>query len=156
MQKCSPQGREEAQADLKEWENEVKRLQRQLPVEAARDKTKNVELPQLQKQLSDEEAKLDDASSDAEKVRLIMLEPERRSFVADLLLQATKEVKQARAQLRELQNLKTSASMVTRAQRDVVRLQRDIVDIERELAATGSIQTTDDLQAELDQVSNQL
>lgn len=68
MQKCSPESREEARLDLEGWEAEVKRFQLQLPIEAARDKTKNIELPQLQKQLSDEEEKLGEASSAAEKV----------------------------------------------------------------------------------------
>lgn len=55
-------------------------------------------------------------------------------------------------ELRDLQVLKSHASMVTRTQKDVERLQKEIRDLEMALASSGSTETTDDLQAKLDEI----
>lgn len=61
------------------------------------------------------------------------------------MLKTTKSIQ------KELQSLKSQAGVVTRTQHEVKSLQREIQQHERDLAATGSTQTADEVQAEIDQ-----
>jgi DNA repair protein RAD50 len=60
-------------------------------------------------------------------------------------------VKATKSAHKELQSLKSQAGVVTRTQQEVRSLQREIQQHERDLAATGSTQTADEVQAEIDQ-----
>jgi len=71
-------------------------------------------------------------------------------------MQALTNLKTAKSQQKGLQTLKAQAGVVTRTQKDVTILQREVMQIERDLAVTGSTQTIDDLQAEMDRVSAEM
>ena len=67
--------------------------------------------------------------------------------------QISEGLKASRAQLRDLQALKTHAALVARAHKDVERLTKEIGELETELQSSGSTRTPDDVQAEVDEVS---
>lgn len=52
--------------------------------------------------------------------------------------------------------MRTTASSVSRLQKDIERLKHEIADLETDLAASGSTKTADDVQEELDKVSADL
>ncbi|KAG1766114.1 P-loop containing nucleoside triphosphate hydrolase protein [Suillus placidus] len=58
--------------------------------------------------------------------------------------------------IREIASLKQSASTVSRNQNETERLKSDIKNLETELAATGTAKTGDDVQKELDVLSNEI
>ncbi|KAF8759112.1 repair protein [Rhizoctonia solani] len=60
-------------------------------------------------------------------------------------------VKAVKSIQKELQSLKSQAGFITRTQQEVKSLQREIQQHERDLAATGSTQTAEEVQAEIDQ-----
>jgi len=53
-------------------------------------------------------------------------------------------------------SLKQSASSVSRNQSEIERLKTEIGNLEAELAATGTVKTADDVQSELDVLSNEM
>ena len=75
------------------------------------------------------------------------------SLETDRMVKISEELKASKAQLRDLQSLKTHAALVTRAHRDVERLTKEIGDLETELQSSGSTRTPDDVQTEVDEVS---
>ncbi|KAG8779438.1 DNA repair protein rad50 [Ceratobasidium sp. 428] len=70
--------------------------------------------------------------------------------------EAENAVKLAKSAQKELQSLKVQAGVVTRTQQEVKVLQREIQQHERDLASTGTTQTADDVQAEIDQCGAQI
>lgn len=52
--------------------------------------------------------------------------------------------------------LKQHASTVTRLQKDVERAKQEIKNLEADLSTTGSTKTADDVQTELDALTNEL
>jgi DNA repair protein RAD50 len=69
MKKTSPEAVAANQEELLDWQKELARLQKLLPVQASRDQLKADELPALDMQISDLEARIPELSGDAEEVR---------------------------------------------------------------------------------------
>ena len=58
--------------------------------------------------------------------------------------------------MKDIAALRQQANSVSQLQKDTERLKREITTIESELMVTGSTKTADDLQEELDTISNQM
>jgi hypothetical protein len=76
LEKSSQQALDSLKEEVQWSENHVRTLQALLPKESARDQLKGVEVPALEKQLAEEESKLDAASKDAERVCLFLFKNE--------------------------------------------------------------------------------
>ena len=59
-------------------------------------------------------------------------------------------------ELKDIVVLKEHASNVSRTQKELERLKQEIASIENDLLATGSTKTADDVQAELDALTENL
>jgi DNA repair protein RAD50 len=68
MKRSSPQSIAENTEEMKEWEDELKRLQTLIPTQASRDRLKNTELPALEKQIKEQEGVIPSISEKAEEV----------------------------------------------------------------------------------------
>lgn len=71
IRKTSQANAEDVTAELKEWETELARLQALLPIEAAAERLKNIEIPSLEKQKKDQETLISEANAAVEKVNFI-------------------------------------------------------------------------------------
>jgi hypothetical protein len=69
MKRSSPQSIAENTEEMKEWEDELERLQKLVPIQASRDRLKRNELPALEKQIKEQEAAIPAISKKAEEVR---------------------------------------------------------------------------------------
>jgi DNA repair protein RAD50 len=69
MKRSSPQSIAENTDEMKEWEEELERLQKLVPTQASRDRLKGVELPALEKQIKEQEDTIPSFGEKAEKVR---------------------------------------------------------------------------------------
>lgn len=65
-------------------------------------------------------------------------------------------MQRAKIGARDLQTLKGAASLVTRNLSEIKDLTSDISRLERELESTGSVKTVEDVQREVDQVTNEM
>jgi uncharacterized protein YlxW (UPF0749 family) len=61
-----------------------------------------------------------------------------------------------KTQLRELRILQSYASAVGRTQKEVEKLHKEIKELELSLASSGSTETTDDIQIQLDTIDAKL
>lgn len=52
--------------------------------------------------------------------------------------------------------MKSHASVITGTRKDIERLQKEIHDLEVTLSSSGSTETTDDLQAKIDEIEPKL
>lgn len=68
MKKTSPESIAEETAELKDWEEELDRLQKLLPIQVSRDRLKHTELPALEKQVKEQESAIPSFSAKAEEV----------------------------------------------------------------------------------------
>ncbi|KAG0697633.1 P-loop containing nucleoside triphosphate hydrolase protein [Suillus ampliporus] len=132
----SPEAIEAQKADIQQWENELTKLHGLMPVFATKERIRTVELPALEKQIKALDADLPSNSEQAE--------------------QAAQRLTDLKKDIREVVSLKQSASTVSRNQSDTERLKSEIRNLEAELAATGSVKTGDDVQRELDVLSNEI
>jgi DNA repair protein RAD50 len=71
-------------------------------------------------------------------------------------MQAAQRLTDLKKDIREIASLKQSASTVSRNQNENERLKSEIKKLETELAATGTAKTGDDVQRELDVLSNEM
>ncbi|KAH7340554.1 hypothetical protein B0J17DRAFT_704970 [Rhizoctonia solani] len=131
IQKRDTKYLEDCKQSREDWAAEVARLQALLPVEEARDRLRDEELPALKRRAQELDTNAEKATAEAQET------------------EAT--VKAAKSILKGLQSLKSQAGVITRTQQEVKSLQREIQQHERDLAATGSTQTADEVQAEIDQ-----
>ena len=69
MKRSSPQSIAENTDEMKEWEEELERLQKLVPTQASQDRLKGVELPALEKQIKEQEGAIPSIGEKAEKVR---------------------------------------------------------------------------------------
>ncbi|KAG0695286.1 hypothetical protein DFH29DRAFT_1005625 [Suillus ampliporus] len=104
-----------------------------MPVFATKERIRTVELPALEKQIKALDA---DLPSNSE--------------------QAAQRLTDLKKDIREVVSLKQSVFTVSRNQSDMERLTSEIRNLEAELAATGSAKTGDDVQRELDVLSNEM
>ena len=68
MKKTSAESIAENTEEMKEWEDELNRLQRLMPTQASRDRLKNTELPELERQIKEQESTIPFMSEKAEEV----------------------------------------------------------------------------------------
>ena len=152
--KYSPEAMAASAEERLDWEAEFARLQGLLPVQASRDQLKSVELPALEQQIQALEAESPAVSRQAEEVsdRIYHF-----TFISYLwLLQALDKLNDLKRQLKDIVVLKEHASNVSRTQKELERLKQEIASIENDLLATGSTKTADDVQAELDALTENL
>jgi DNA repair protein RAD50 len=71
MKKSSPESIKNTREEIAEWASEHKRLQTLLPIEAARNKLRDQEIPELEKQIKDTDASLSQLADSAEEVRMV-------------------------------------------------------------------------------------
>ncbi|ELU44037.1 RAD50 protein [Rhizoctonia solani AG-1 IA] len=134
IQKRDTKYLEECKQSREDWAAEVGRLQALLPVEETRDKLRDEELPAMQIRAEELDSKTAKATAEAQEV-----------CDTETAVKAVKSIQ------KELQSLKSQAGFITRTQQEVKSLQREIQQHERDLAATGSTQTAEEVQAEIDQ-----
>ncbi|KAF8134783.1 AAA domain-containing protein [Mycena galopus ATCC 62051] len=132
MKKSSPESVATVKEELKEWEEELSRLQKLRPVLASRDRLKDTEIPELEAKIKEQDGKISAATATAESL--------------------SEKVEDFKRDLRDIRNLKTQAQTVSRLQKELKRAQEDVVDAETQLSATGSTKTLDDVQNELDEL----
>ncbi|OJA09417.1 hypothetical protein AZE42_03080 [Rhizopogon vesiculosus] len=139
IKKRSPEAIEAQEADLKQWEDEFEHLQGLMPVHTTKERIRTVELPALEKQIK-------------------ILETDLPSIIekAEQASNAVEKLDDLKKEIREVASLKQSASTVSRNQSDTERLKTEIRNLEAELSATGTIKTGDDVQSELDVLSNEI
>ncbi|KAF8231720.1 hypothetical protein L208DRAFT_43628 [Tricholoma matsutake] len=70
MKKASPAAIADNKREMGQWEAELERLQKLMPVQASRDQIKLKELPALEKQLKEQEASYPDISHQAEELTI--------------------------------------------------------------------------------------
>lgn len=58
--------------------------------------------------------------------------------------------------IRDIATLKQHAAAITKNQSEIGRLKTEIANLEEELSSTGSSRTADDVQTELDALSNEM
>lgn len=75
MKRSSPQSIAENTDEMKEWEEELGRLQTLVPNQASRDRLKNIEIPALENQIKEQEGAIPSLSEKAEEVRLCTIVP---------------------------------------------------------------------------------
>lgn len=132
----SPEAVEAQKAEVTQWENELKDLRALMPVFTTKERIRTLELPALERQIK---ALDEDLPSNSEKAE-----------------QAAQRLTDLKKDMREVASLKQSASTVSRNQNEVERLKSDIKQLETELTATGTAKTGDDVQRELDVLSNEI
>ena len=74
IKKATPKAIEDTQNEIADWEGEIKRLQGLLPVNASIAHLR-AEIPALEKQIKEQEAKIPALSDKAEKVRFSFISP---------------------------------------------------------------------------------
>ncbi|KAG8214897.1 hypothetical protein J3R82DRAFT_10069 [Butyriboletus roseoflavus] len=136
IRKNSPEVVEHESNQLKEWQEELSRLETFLPHQASRDRLKNGEIPALEKQIKTAEAEIPFASEQSE--------------------QAAQKVNGIKKDIRDITTLKQHATAITKNQSENGRLKAEIANLEEELSSTGSSRTADDVQTELDALSNEI
>lgn len=132
----SPEAMEAQKAEIAVWESEVKDLRALMPVFTTKERIRTVELPALERQIK---ALDEDLPSNSEKAE-----------------QAAQRLTDLKKDIREIASLKQPASTVSRNQNENERLKSEIKKLETELAATGTAKTGDDVQRELDVLSNEI
>jgi DNA repair protein RAD50 len=70
MKKSSPESVAALRVELKEWEEEMARLQKLRPVLSSRDRLKDTEIPELEAKIKEQDTKIPVASAAADSVRL--------------------------------------------------------------------------------------
>ncbi|KAK7048369.1 DNA repair protein rad50 [Favolaschia claudopus] len=130
IKKSSPEAQAANQDELKEWEEEMARLQKLRPIAASRDRLKDTELPDTEARIKEQDAKIPELRVAAES--------------------ASDKVEDLKRDLRDVRNLKIHAQTVSRLQKELKRANDEVLDAEKQLSTTGSTKTLDDVQNELD------
>jgi DNA repair protein RAD50 len=152
MKRSSPQSIAENTEEMKEWEDELERLQKLVPIQASRDRLKRNELPALERQIKEQEAAIPAISNKAEKVRWFTVH-----FVVPLTpCQASDKTNELKKLLKDITSMKQHATNVARTQKETDRLRDEISGLESELKSTGSTKTADEVEAELDALTGDL
>ncbi|KAF8552026.1 hypothetical protein OG21DRAFT_1486552 [Imleria badia] len=136
IRKNAPEVVEDEANQLEEWQTELNRLERFLPHQASRDQVKNGDIPALEKQIKLAESEIPSASEQSE--------------------QAAQKVNDVKKDIRDIATLKQHATAITKHQAEIERLRAEITNLEEELSSTGSTKTADDVQTELDALSNEI
>ncbi len=139
----------ELKEDERAWVDVLTRFRElQSSEKTAMDLRNNV-IPPLDKQVIEESVQLDKVQEEVEEVCF-------HSMFHANLVQAKLKVQRAKIGARDLQTLKSAAALVTRNLGEIKDLQSDIARLERDLEGTGSLKTVEDVQREVDQLSNHM
>ena len=71
-------------------------------------------------------------------------------------LQAAQKVNDIKKDIRDVATLKQHAAAITKNQSEIGRLKTEIANLDEELRSSGSSKTADDVQTELDGLSNEM
>lgn len=138
----------------------MSRLETFLPHQASRDRVKNGDIPALEKQIKVAESEIPSASEQSEQVRKMWSSPTgygvRSSMGITTACQAAQKVNDIKKDIRDIATLKQHAAAITKNQSEIGRLTTEIANLEDELSSTGSSKTADDVQTELDALSNEM
>ncbi|KAJ6559188.1 hypothetical protein DFH09DRAFT_921753 [Mycena vulgaris] len=132
MKKSSPESVAALKEELEEWEGEMARLQALRPILISRDRLKDIEVPELEAKIKQQDAAIPVASATADSV--------------------SDKIEDIKRDLRDMRILKNHAQTVSRLQRELKRTSEIVANIEKELSTTGSTKTIDDVQNELDEL----
>jgi len=73
-----------------------------------------------------------------------------------LTFQAKSKLQRAKIAVRDLSTLKSAASFLTRILGEIKELKVDIARLERDLESSGSLKTVEEVQQEVDALSNDM
>lgn len=132
----SPEGKAKLKTEKEIWESDYNKFQNLYPQEITLGELQSTTIPDLEKQVKDETRQIEEISEEVE---------ENKSRVA-----------RARVATRDLQTLKSAASMVTRTLGEISDLKSDIGRLEKDLEASGSLKTVEDVQREVEQISSEM
>lgn len=127
---------EDLEGEMKEWSDELKTLQDLLPDETSIIRMQSKEIPDLEKQLKEQEAHQPD--------------------LADEALKAESDVNALKKELKELASMRQTAQLISRTTRELDDLKRDIETLEKELASSGSTKSVDDVRTEVNELSDKM
>ncbi|KAL7420509.1 DNA repair protein rad50 [Cryptotrichosporon argae] len=136
MARLSASDQTEIQEEIADWIAVLNKLRKAEPAVATVDALKNRDIPALERQIQEDSAKLDRVQGEVEENNLA--------------------VQRAKTTTRDLQTLKSAATIVSRAINDVQDLRADIVRLERDLESTGTLKTVDEVQQEIEAISNDI
>nr|XP_019013012.1 DNA repair protein RAD50 [Kwoniella pini CBS 10737]OCF51793.1 DNA repair protein RAD50 [Kwoniella pini CBS 10737] len=136
IESYSPEGLKEYREEQEQWNTILQSLRRLQPaVSQCADLKENV-MPGLERQIEEESAALDKVQEEVEEAKT--------------------KVQKAKIATRDLQNLRSAATLITRTLTELKELQSDIDRLERDLESTGSLKTVEEVQREVDQVTNEI
>ncbi|KAK7469247.1 DNA repair protein rad50 [Stygiomarasmius scandens] len=136
IRKASPESIEEERKNLKDWEEELTRMQALKPIEVTRNQLKHVRIPKLHEKMEAQEKLIHEKSEAAEQTQ-------------EAVVRARKEQKDAQA-------LKDLFKTFARLQKDITGLQQELGKLEKQLSSSGSTKTAGDVQSEMESLSSEL
>lgn len=142
--------------EMVDWEKELNRLQALKPVEASRNRLRDVELPALEQQIKEQDALVPVMSGEAEEARHLFIFCCYHLGLTSIFHQALEKLNDLKREIKEILSLKQHTSTVSRLCKELERINQEITDIENELSATGSTKTAEDVQLEIDAISHEL
>ncbi|PLW41998.1 hypothetical protein PCASD_10075 [Puccinia coronata f. sp. avenae] len=125
-----PEERARHEKDLKEWNTQLDRLKKLLPLEISATKLQDLDIPRLQSEISTLESTLDASNQKSEE--------------------AQAEVEKLKDRIGELELCKRSAVDASRMSEEIDELNNEIKTLERDLEGSGTTKTADQVQEQLD------
>lgn len=122
--------------DLRTWEKQLNDLKKLVPSELTYNRIIKEELPASETAAHTQEERLVPARAKAEET--------------------SSQLSELKDRLTDLQSLKKTATEVNRLHRECEDVEREVSKLEGELSATGSTATTEDIQGQLSELSEQL
>ncbi|OCF56822.1 DNA repair protein RAD50 [Kwoniella mangroviensis CBS 10435] len=132
----SPEGLKEYKEEEEQWNGVLQSLRKLQPSVAQCAELRENVIPSLEKQVQEEAEASEKAQEEVEEAKT--------------------KVQKAKLATRDLQNLKSAAALVSRTITELKELKSDISRLERDLEGTGSLKTVEEVQREVDQVSNEI
>ncbi|ORY30598.1 hypothetical protein BCR39DRAFT_529095 [Naematelia encephala] len=124
------------QAEEQEHLDIIAKRRELLSMSATARELREVTIPNLEKQVGEETSQLEKMQEEVEE--------------------AKQRLQRARIAIRDLQTLKGAAALVSRTLGEIADLKSDISRLERDLASSGSLKTIDEVQQEVDNLSNEI
>ncbi|EJT49074.1 hypothetical protein A1Q1_01723 [Trichosporon asahii var. asahii CBS 2479] len=125
--RCSTGNMDEVKEELEQWQTELTNLRKHVPSVAQAKLLKEKEIPDLQRQIKEESAKLETVQTEVEE--------------------------KAKLATCDLQNMRSAATVVTRTVGEIKDLKIDVQRLERDLQGSGSVKTVEEVQREREQSS---
>ena len=145
---------EEITREVSEWERELKNLQQLAVVANARQKVITEEIPDLEERMKKEEQRVPDLTR---AVDAVGIQTKCNACLTDSTTpQAVDKLNDLKREIKDISFLKQHAATVSSTLSQITALKRDISALENDLSSSGSKRTVDDVQGELDVVSDKL